>query len=141
MIVSTTTPRGRVTAAVARDGEHALVERCVGLLGGHIDPALVEVVGGDSAAYVLAGHEGGPAGYWPRTWALRAFLYAWDPIAEASVVAACSNEHWRVREMAAKVVAARMTTSVDARDALEQLAEDSNTRVRAAAERARANFA
>ncbi|HWC24859.1 MAG TPA: HEAT repeat domain-containing protein [Flexivirga sp.] len=136
-----TTPRARVTAAVARDGEHEFVMRCVALLGGATDPALVEATGGDSAAYVLAGHEGGPAGYWPRTWALRAFLYAWDPIAEASVVAASSDEHWRVREMAAKVIAARMTSSVDAPAALEQLAEDDNPRVRTAAERARAKFA
>lgn len=126
-----------MVAAVARDGEREFVGRCVRLLGGDIDAALVEVVGGESAPYVLEGHEGGPDGYWPRAWALRALLYAWDPIAEPAVLAACSDEHWRVREMAAKVIAARMTTSVDAPHTVEQLAKDDNARVRAAAERAR----
>lgn len=117
------------------------VVRCVGLLDGDIDPALVEDVGGESAPYVLGGHEGGPDGYWPRTWALRAFLYAWDQVAEPAVVAACSDDHWRVREMAAKVIAARMTSSAAAPAALERLAADDNTRVCAAAERARAKLA
>lgn len=134
------TPRARVTAAVTRDGERDFVLRCVRLLGGEMDPMLVETVGGDGAAYVLDGHEGGPGGYWPRTWALRAFLYAWDPVAEPAVIASCSDEHWRVREMAAKVVAARMTTSADASEAVDLLAADDNSRVRAAAERARAKL-
>ncbi|GGB26880.1 hypothetical protein GCM10011492_16450 [Flexivirga endophytica] len=114
--------------------------RCVGLLGGEMDPALMEVIGGDGAAYVVSGHEGGPDGYWPRTWALRALLHVWDPAAEPAVLAASSDDHWRVREMAAKVIAARMTSSTAAPAALEQLAADDSTRVRAAAERARAKL-
>lgn len=82
------------------------MRRCLDVLAaGPIDAELIEVLGGTSAPAVLVGRAGGPAGYWPRTWALRAFLYAWDPIAEHRVVAACAEEHWRVREMAEKVLA------------------------------------
>ncbi|WP_446666125.1 hypothetical protein [Flexivirga sp. B27] len=135
------TPRARVTAAIARDGEREFVLRCVRLLDGEIDPALVEEIGGDGATYVLDGHEGGPDGYWPRTWALRALLYAWDPLAEPAVIGACGDDHWRVREMAAKVIAARLAPSVDTGRVVDRLATDGNSRVRAAAERARAKLA
>jgi HEAT repeat protein len=63
-------------------------------------------------------------------------LYVWDPEAEHAVVAACSDEHWRVREMAAKVLAARKPTSVASMAALERLLADPNPRVQAAAARA-----
>jgi hypothetical protein len=136
-MVQESTPRHRVSLAVERDGRLAVVRRCVDVLAGaRADPDLLWVLGGDSAPGVLAGREGGPDGYWPRTWALRAFLYVWDPEAEHAVVAACSDEHWRVREMAAKVMAARKPTSVASMEALETLLADPNPRVQAAAARA-----
>lgn len=123
--------------AAARDGSLTVVRKCVGVLAGaRADADLLWVLGGDSAPGVLAGREGGPDGYWPRTWALRAFLYVWDPEAEHAVVAACSDEHWRVREMAAKVVAARKPTSDASLEAMEELLGDPNPRVQTAAARA-----
>lgn len=114
------------------------MDRCCRLLDdGEIDPALVTDLGGDGAAHVLSGHEGGPGGYWPRTWAVRAFLHVWDPSATPTVIAATGDEHWRVREMAAKVIAARDIHSAAAQHALERLATDDNARVRAAADRSR----
>jgi hypothetical protein len=136
-MVQESTPRHRVSVAAERDGRLTVVRRCVGVLAGaRADADLMWVLGGNSAPGVLAGREGGPDGYWPRTWALRAFLYVWDPEAEHAVVAACSDEHWRVREMAAKVMAARKPTSKASMEALERLLDDPNPRVQAAAARA-----
>jgi hypothetical protein len=136
-MVQESTPRHRVTSAAERDGELAFVRKCVDVLAGtRADAGLMWVLGGESASSVLAGREGGPEGYWPRTWALRAFLYVWDPEAENSVMAACSDEHWRVREMAAKVMAAREPTLEASEEALDTLLADPNPRVRAAAARA-----
>src|ERR1022692_3746697 len=56
---------------------------------------------------VMSAMAGGTCDYWPRTWVLRAFLYARDPTAQEAVIACLSDESWRVREMAAKVVARR----------------------------------
>jgi hypothetical protein len=136
-MVQGSTPRLRVSLAAERDGRRAFVRQCVDVLAGvRADAELLWVLGGDSAPAVLAGRAGGPTGCWPRTWALRAFLYVWDPEAEHAVVAASSDEHWRVREMAAKVMAARRPTSEPSLEALERLVGDPNPRVRAAAARA-----
>jgi hypothetical protein len=136
-MVQESTPRHRVSLAAERDGKLAVVRRCGDVLGGaRADADLLWVLGGNSAPGVSAGREGGPDGYWPRTWALRALLYVWDPEAEHVVVEACSDEHWRVREMAAKVMAARKPTSEASMAALERLLADPNPRVQAAAARA-----
>jgi hypothetical protein len=136
-MVQESTPRHRVTAAAGRDGELAMVRKCVDVLAGtRADVDLLWVLGGNAAPGVLADRWGGPDGYWPRTWALRAFLYVWDPEAEPAVVTACSDEHWRVREMAAKVMAAQRPTSEASEEALERLLADPNPRVKAAAARA-----
>lgn len=113
------------------------MRRCLALLaGGPIDGEFIEILGGNSAPAVLAGRAGGLTGYWPPTWALRALLYAWDPVAELPVVAACGDNHWRVREMAAKVLARRHVTSAASERALLRLVEDRHPRVKAAATRA-----
>ncbi len=106
------------------------------MAAGHVDGDLVRILGGASADQVLAGMAGGPDGYWPRTWALRALLYLWAPDAEPQVVNSCGDLHWRVREMAFKVVAARELHSEPARAAIEQGLLDDHWRVRSAAERA-----
>jgi hypothetical protein len=136
-MVQESTPRRRVTLAAERDGTLAFVRKCLEVLDGtRTDAELLWVLGGDSAPGVLAGRWGGPDGYWPRTWALRAFLYVWDPQAEPAVVAACSDEHWRVREMAAKVMATRRPTSLASEEALARLLGDAVPRVQSAAGRA-----
>ncbi len=136
-MVQESTPRSRIRAAVDRLGEVEFARRCLRLLAGtEWDGALIEILGGASAPHVLAGGEGGPDGHWPKTWALRAFLYAWDPAAGTAVVAACGDDHWRVREMAAKVLAKRPVETVEAERALEALTHDDHERVAAAAARA-----
>ncbi|UJP11003.1 HEAT repeat domain-containing protein [Microbacterium sp. KUDC0406] len=69
-------------------------------------------------------------------WALRAFLYVWDPTAEPAVLAAGHDEHWRIREMVVKVIRANALTSRESELLLEQLTTDENHRVRTAAQRA-----
>jgi hypothetical protein len=148
------TPRQRIAAECASGGRAALINGCVALLAGRpddVDDRLITVLGGDAAAHVLDGGEGGRSGYWPRVWAARGLLHAWDEraagtgtIARATdeatdeateaVLGALGDYAWRVREMAAKVVAAHRVGR--ALDAVAALRDDPIPRVRAAAERA-----
>ena len=72
--------------------------------------------------------------YWRRAWGARGLLYVWDDSALEAVAAALGDEHWRVREMALKVVRAHALTALTGEVA--DLRADDNARVRAAAERA-----
>lgn len=129
------TPRQSVEAECARRGHAAVVAGCVDLLSGRdVDDALVVALGGPGAHHVLAGGAGGRRGYWPRSWAARGLLYAWHESATLAIVQATTDEAWRVREMAAKVIARHRLG--DAIDAVSQLQEDPIPRVRAAAHRA-----
>lgn len=76
----------------------------------------------------------GAHAYWGRVWAARALLYAWHPMAVPAAVAALTDPHWRVREMAAKVCLRRELG--EAADALAPLADDPVPRVRVVAARA-----
>ncbi len=131
------TPRLRITAERARRGTGPLTAGCVALLGGRpeeVSDALIIVLGGESGVYVLDGAAGGRNGYWPRVWAARGLLHAWDPAATGAIIGATSDEAWRVREMAAKVIARHRVG--DAFDAVAVLRADPVERVRAAAARA-----
>ncbi len=137
------TPRLRIEAECARRGRAALIAGCVELLAGHqdaVDDELIIALGGDPARYVLSGGEGGKGGYWPRVWAARGLLHAWDADADdpreasAAIIGGCSDQSWRVREMAAKVIARHQVD--DAFDAVAELRTDPVPRVRAAAARA-----
>jgi hypothetical protein len=130
------TPRQSVTAECQRRGKPAVVSGCIDLLQGRhdVDDALVHALGGPPAHYVLDGHAGGKAGYWPRVWAARGLLHAWDDRATAAIIQATTDDAWRVREMAAKVIARHRIG--DALTAVAPLRSDQVPRVRAAAERA-----
>jgi hypothetical protein len=112
-----------------------VVDGCLAILSGSsYDEGFLFVLAGPGARNVIDGREGGLGGYWPRTWALRGLLHVWDERATAAVVRALSDEHWRPREMALKVVAAhRVDTALEAAAALR---DDETARVRAAASRA-----
>jgi len=128
------TPRERIAAECARRGPAAVISGCADLLGGaDADDDLLIALGGAHAEYVLGGHEGGRAGYWPRVWAARGLLHAWAGDATAAIIMATSDEAWRVREMAAKVVARHRVGQ--AFDAVDRLRSDQVPRVRAAAAR------
>ena len=131
------TPRQRVAAECARRGQLAVVTGCVDLLSGRhdaVDDALVLALGGLHAQYVLGGGEGGMTGDWPRVWAARGLLHQWDDTAAPAIIAATEDPAWRVREMAAKVVARHQVA--EAFTAVAALRNDQVPRVRAAAERA-----
>jgi hypothetical protein len=135
--VQTSTPRLRIAAECARHGSEPLAAACVALLRGRPDDVsdeLVTVLGGEAAREVLDGGAGGRAGYWPRVWAARGLLHAWDPAAAGAITGAVTDEAWRVREMAARVVARHRVG--DALDAVAALRGDPVDRVRAAASRA-----
>ncbi|MHB8380386.1 MAG: HEAT repeat domain-containing protein [Acidimicrobiales bacterium] len=130
-----TTPRASVEAECRRVGTAKVVANCVQILrNGGVDEQTLHVLAGPSAAEILRGKEGGVSGYWPRVWAMRGLLYAWDVSATRAVIEGASDESWRVREMCAKVVARRSV--VDAFDAMARLRSDPVVRVRKAAERA-----
>lgn len=130
------TPRQSVEAECRRTGLDEVVAQCMAILGGHdFDEDFLWIIGGPGARSVLEGREGGAGGYWPRTWAARALLYAWGDRATSTVLAATADESWRVREMAAKVIARHGID--DGLDAVGALITDPVPRVRAAATRAR----
>jgi hypothetical protein len=129
------TPRQSVAAECERRGRDAVVAGCVGLLdGAGADESLIVALGGPAAEYVLAGRDGGPGGYWPRVWAARGLLHAWAEAAAPAIIRATADEAWRVREMAAKVIARHRVG--DALAAVALLQDDPVPRVRAAAIRA-----
>jgi HEAT repeat protein len=135
------TPRERVLAECRRRGRDLVAAGCADLLegrSGRVDDALVAALGGEAAEYVLAGHEGGKTGYWPRVWAARGLLYAWDDSATAAIIHATRDSSWRVREMAARVVARHHVR--EAHQAMTELRADEIPRVRAAAGQALANM-
>jgi hypothetical protein len=125
------TPRQSIELACARRGEADVVAQCVQLLARRdADDELVFAIGGPAARSILDGGQQ----YWLRVWAMRALLYVWEETAEPSVRAGLADESWRVREMAARVIARRQLG-----EALAELAElrhDPVARVRAAAARA-----
>jgi hypothetical protein len=129
------TPRQRVELECARRGESAVVTGCVALLRGQdVDDGLLFALGGPAASIVIHDSPRQRNQYWRRVWGARGLLYAWMPEAAGAVITALSDEHWRVREMAAKVIAKR--TIGDALPEVTTLREDPVPRVRAAAGRA-----
>lgn len=113
-----------------------MVRGCIDLLEGRceVDDVLVLALGGPAAGFVLRGREGGKDGYSPRVWAARGLLYAWKDCATTAIVRATTDDAWRVREMAATVIARQQLG--DAFNAVTELRNDQVSRVRAGAERA-----
>jgi len=131
------TPAQRIAAECARRGKAAFTAGCVALLYGRfdeVDDGFILALGGEHGRSVLDGWNSGKPGYWPRVWAARGLLHAWDDAATAAIIHATKDEAWRVREMAGKVVARHRVG--DALDAVAGLRDDAVPRVRAAAERA-----
>jgi hypothetical protein len=129
-------PSVLIGLAVERWGQRGLMDRCVHLyreMDWGDEPELMSFVAGENGLrWVELGF--GVQGYFVRTWALRAMLYAWDESASKTVIDALEDEHWRPREMALKVVAKRLIDS-DV-DAVARLRDDPVPRVQAAARRA-----
>jgi HEAT repeat protein len=134
------TPHQSVEQECGRRGTAQVVAGCVVLLaGGDADDSLVHAIGGPAADSVLGPHPRRDQRYFLRVWAARALLYSWDdgaPGLREAVLAALADESWRVREMAAKVIARREIG--EGLTAVAALQQDPVPRVRAAAARATA---
>jgi HEAT repeat protein len=129
------TPKASIEAECQRRSRSAVILDCISLLGSKsVDPDFIRVLGGPTAETILAGRVGGIDGYWPRVWAARGLLHVWNDSATKAIIASTSHEHWRVREMSAKVIARHKVRP--AIDAVVSLLDDENARVRAAARRA-----
>ncbi|WP_256837878.1 hypothetical protein [Ornithinimicrobium faecis] len=119
-------PRVLLASAADTLGEDRAVDWCARLILGQErsdDPDLAW----------LGGTEDWPD-YWRRVWGARGLLYVWDDGALEAIATALADEHWRVREMGLKVVRAHGLSGLTGETA--ELREDTNARVRAAAERA-----
>jgi len=127
------TPRERIEASCGLVGRDAVVDACLALLAGSEDLDLVRLVANQGVDKYADGrvHEDT---YWFRVWAMRGLRWAWEPRATAAVRAGFSDEAWRVREMAAKVVAAHRVDA--AFDEVVAARADPVPRVRAASARA-----
>lgn len=121
----------RLAAAVERYSEPGVVERSLSLLAGNNEGEdFLLFVGGEHAQGIL---DGAPVLYWPELWGARVLLYVWDESAAAVVIDTLTNPAWRVREMGARVAAAR---ELPAASELTDLLTDRVPRVRVAAARA-----
>jgi hypothetical protein len=128
------TPRRSVEAECSRRGLTAIVSGCIGILDGQDpDDELLIALAGPAAHPIINGFSGGMRGYWPRVWAMRGLLYAWEDRAATAVIRGTTDEAWRVREMALKVIARHRLG--DAIEVVAGLQADHVRRVRAAAER------
>ena len=124
-------PQDRVAAAIAILGETEVVERAVALLAGlNAGEEFLIVAGGPHAQGLL---DGAPPLYWPEVWGARVLLYAWNDSAVDAVTAGLQNQAWRVREMCARVTAAR---NLPFAAELRELLRDDTARVRGSAARA-----
>ena len=129
------TPRLRIETACETLGHAEVIRRCVGLIEGRdVDPEFLVILGGAPARNLLADCLPEDQSYWLRVWALRGLLWA-PPGAPAKVLRrGLDDKHWRVREMACKVVARHRVDEVI--DAVAGLQADRTVRVRRAADRA-----
>ena len=137
-----TTPRRSIESVCAQLGTGAVLRGCVLLLdGADGDPSLVAALAGPTAPRFLDAPDS--QRYWLRVWGARGLLWALSmpdasPAAEPWIarplVGALGDEHWRVREMAVKVVARYRLD--EAQPAIVALLDDENQRVRTAAARA-----
>jgi len=134
-IVPPPTPQQRLELAAMKQGADVVVAGCVGIMMGvPTSDEFITMLGGLPASHVLAGAEGGRDGYWPRVWAMRGLLHIWHPSAIDAVLIGLQDDNWRVREMAAKVIAHYRVA--EAADAISRLQDDEVPRVREAVERA-----
>lgn len=129
------TPKQSLAFECERRSRDDVVHDCIAILTGRrVDDDFLRALGGPSAERVLDGRDGGLDGYWPRVWAARGLLHVWDDVATNAIIDATMHVAWRVREMAAKVIARHHVSP--AIDAVVILLDDDNARVREAATRA-----
>ena len=133
-------PNRSMLAECQRRSRSDVINDCVAILeGNNLDDDFLFVLVGPGARTVLEAHEGGPWGYWPKVWAAHGLLHVSDEGATSALIGATTDGSWRVREMAAKVIARHGV--FPAIDAVVTLSDDANAMVRSAASRAFARIA
>lgn len=136
-----TTPREHWADVATPPGVARTVGWCADQLTGAVtverpgDAAFTALGSGDYLQRILDGES---PDYWIRVWAARGLPYVWDDMAATAVVAGLLDEHWRVREICAKVC--RRRGLGEAGDDLGNLVADEVPRVRLAAVRALAGL-
>ena len=134
-----TTPRRRVEGACVSLGRSEVVRRCHTLLTGRTsDPDFVITVGGPAAVRYFNDGQPDDQAYWLRVWGARGLLWAGPGEDTIVLRGALEDDHWRVREMACKVVARHCVG--DLLDRVADLEADPIKRVRTAASRAAVNI-
>lgn len=122
-----------------RLGRSEVVRNSYALLtGGTADPDFILTLGGPAAVRYLADGQPEHQAYWLRVWGARGLLWAGPGDDITALVRALEDDHWRVREMACKVVARHHLGDLLGRVA--DLEADSVKRVRTAASRAVMNI-
>ena len=127
-------PRRNIEAECRRRGKAEVVAGCIALFDGDTrDRRLIVALGGPPAREMLIGNSRADLLLWTRVWAVRGLLWAWDELARDALRAALDDDAWRVREMAAKVVARNLLG--DVLSSCANLRNDPVARVRQAAGR------
>lgn len=130
-----TTPRRRIETECRRRGRDTVIAGCVALLRGDDgDANLIDALGGAHAKHLRSGLSREDAQLWHRVWAARGLLWSWDDSALEALHTALADPSWRVREMAARVVARHLLGDLVAEVAA--MRDDPVPRVRQAAVRA-----
>ena len=124
-------PADRLAVLVALVGPDVVADWCAGLVQGAdpLDPD--RAAAGVARGRTCQDYASGVHAYWPRVWGARGLLHGYRPQAEPAVAAGLADEHWRVREMCAKVARAHEVGT--AAPALHRCTSDEVTRVRVAA--------
>lgn len=133
------TPAIGARSLARRMGKPAAMQIVVRILGDESGPhlllppyrtALIDI-GNGHAEQLMGDDSGKRLAYWPKVWAARALAYMGDLSARGSLVAALSDDHWRVRTTAVQTIG-----RIGIRDATGPLVaalDDDHPRVRSAA--------
>lgn len=98
-------PQDSIAIEVGRRGHKSFIDGCIAILRDElVDSRLLVSLGGPGASKFLSGEEQQDV-YWLKVWAIRGLLWEWDDVAIFEIGRALSDESWRVREMALRVIA------------------------------------
>ena len=135
------TPARGTSDLITDEGHHQAISRLTRLLDGRVagsdlchEPwrSVLIAIGDGHAERLMNDPSGDRLAYWPRSWAARAMAYAGDLSVAPSLVAATTDDHWRVRMTAIQTMGRLGAEGVT--DRVRAALDDEHPRVRAAAE-------